>query len=99
MKTFILLIILLKMTSTIGQEINPNYDSLLAKKLGANDKGMKTYILGLLKTGSNDVQDKKLKDALFKGHIDFVESSIIKGVMVVQGDSEKTKIRIEDFSF
>jgi len=91
MKTIIFFIILLKVTPTIGQEINPCYDSLLARKLGADDKGIKTYVLGILKTGSNDIQDKNVRDILFKGHIAFIERLIKSGDIVTAGPLGKNE--------
>ena len=37
---------------------NPNYDPVLAEKLGGDDSGMKKYILVILKTGTNQTTDK-----------------------------------------
>ncbi len=45
------------------------YDSLLAQKAGADDYGMKRYVLVLLKTGPNTTTDKPLIDSLFAGHM------------------------------
>ncbi len=44
------------------------YDSTLARQLGADDYGMKSYVLVILKTGPADIQDKELRDSLFLGH-------------------------------
>jgi uncharacterized protein len=51
-----------------GQTVNPNYDSTLARTLGADQYGMKMYVMVILKTGSNNVQDKAKRDSLFAGH-------------------------------
>ena len=55
--------------SAMGQITNPNLDSILAKSLGADDYGMKKYVLGILKTGSNTIADKATTDSLFAGHL------------------------------
>jgi len=49
---------------------NPNYNAELAKKLGADAYGMKSYVLVILKTGPNDknITDEKERSELFKGH-------------------------------
>ena len=49
--------------TTKAQSTNPNYDAELAKTLGADDYGMKQYILVMLKTGSNTTSTK---EALYK---------------------------------
>jgi uncharacterized protein YciI len=50
------------------------YDAELAKKLGADEAGMKHYILVILKTGSNDANIKgKERDEIFAGHMANIE--------------------------
>jgi uncharacterized protein len=50
------------------------YDAELAKKLGADEAGMKQYILVILKTGSNDANIKgKEREELFAGHMANIE--------------------------
>ncbi len=51
-----------------GQPVNPKYDSILARNLGADQYGMKMYVMVILKTGSNNVQDKAKRDSMFAGH-------------------------------
>ena len=46
-----------------------DYDSALAKKLNADDYGMKSYVLVLLKKGSVEITDKKMRDSVFSGHM------------------------------
>ena len=66
MKTICLSAFLLLTTlMATGQNANPEYDSTLAAQLGADERGMKMYVLVILKTGPNDVQDKALRDSLF----------------------------------
>lgn len=46
------------------------YDEALAKKLGADEYGMKNYVFCILKTGPNDSTVKgKERDEIFKGHM------------------------------
>ena len=49
---------------------NSAFDQKLADSLGADEQGMKTYLLVILKTGPKDkeISDKKQRDELFKGH-------------------------------
>ena len=49
---------------------NAVYDAALAKELGADEMGMKQYVLVILKTGPNDtsIKGKERKD-LFAGHM------------------------------
>lgn len=66
---YLILFLLISGISAIGQTTNPKYDSLLAKKLGGDDYGMKKYILVILKTGTNKTTDKAFIDSCFAGHM------------------------------
>ena len=69
MKSYLSLLLFLA-TSLIAsaQDARPGYDSTLASRLGADEMGMKTYILVILKTGQGTIEDKVLRDSLFAGH-------------------------------
>jgi uncharacterized protein YciI len=43
-------------------------DAELAKSLGGNENGMRSYVLVLLKTGPNKMPAGEARDAMFKGH-------------------------------
>jgi uncharacterized protein YciI len=72
-----------------GQGFNPNYDSLLAKKLGANEYGMKTFTLVLLKTGTKTSAAKSFVDSCFKGHMANIQKMEKKGQLIVAGPMGK----------
>lgn len=55
--------------SSMGQPTNPNLDSTLAKSLGADDYGMKKYVLVILKTGNNKTSNKQFVDSCFSDHL------------------------------
>jgi uncharacterized protein YciI len=50
-------------------QTNNTYDSALAKKLNADDYGMKNYVFVILKKGSVTITDKKMRDSIFNGHM------------------------------
>ena len=52
-----------------AQTINPQLDTALAKKLGADKYGMKSYVFVLLKSGTNKTTNKAFIDSCFKGHM------------------------------
>jgi len=58
------------MTQPAGAETAaaPGYDPALAGRVGANDNGMRQYVLVILKTGPNRVPDGDERDAMFRGH-------------------------------
>lgn len=68
-----------------AQEKRPEYDSTLARKLGADERGMKTYILVILKTGPAIIEDKELRDSLFTGHFSNMDKLAEEGKLVAAG--------------
>jgi uncharacterized protein YciI len=68
-----------------AQTANKEYDAELAKKLGADDRGMKYYIFVVLKTGTANITDKPLRDSLFRGHMSNINRLAEIGKLVVAG--------------
>lgn len=68
-----------------AQTPNKNYDSVLAKKLNANDNGMKQYYLVILKTGTSGITDKAMLDSLFRGHMKNIQKLASENKLVVAG--------------
>jgi uncharacterized protein YciI len=68
---------------------NPNFDPVLAQKLGADDYGMKRYILVMLKTGTNQTTDKDIINKSFQGHMDNINLLVKEGKMIVAGPLTK----------
>jgi hypothetical protein len=50
------------------QELN-NFDAALAQSLGADDYGMKSYFLVILKTGNSTLTDTSIIQEKFRGHM------------------------------
>lgn len=90
MKNLILATILMLTAYTgYAQNTAPVYDKALAEKTGADDYGMKSYILVMLKTGTNTTTDKSLTDKLFRGHMENIERLAKSGKLVVAGPISK----------
>lgn len=68
-----------------AQTLNPDYDSTLAKKYGADDYGMKNYVLAILKTGNNTTTDKAFIDSCFSGHMANIVRLANEGKLIVAG--------------
>lgn len=68
-----------------AQKTNPDYDEALAKKLGADDFGMKNYVLVILKTGENKTTDKDELNKLFRGHMENIQRLVDEGKLIVAG--------------
>lgn len=81
--TLTLILAFLFSPSLRAQTPNPNYDSTLARSLGSNDYGMKTYVLVMLKTGSN--KDTTIADSCFRGHMANMEKLVEEGKLIVAG--------------
>ena len=64
---------------------NPNYDKVLAEKLGGDEYGMKSYFLVMLKTGENKTTDKELVSESFRGHLSNINRLVEEGKLIVAG--------------
>ena len=61
------------------------YDSALAKRLGADDYGMKMYVMALLKSGSNRDQAPEERAKLMRAHLDNIKRLAEEGKLVLAG--------------
>lgn len=92
MKSILTITLLLLFTNlSFGQNVNPNYDSTFAKKLGADEYGMKSYIFVILKTGSNKTMDKAFVDSCFAGHMANIRRMVDQGKLIVAGPMGKNE--------
>ena len=46
----------------------PRYDAALAASLGADERGMRQFVLVILKTGPNKMTDAEARKRMFEGH-------------------------------
>ena len=93
MKKIVLLSgILLALVMAASAQSSPAYDADLAKKLGADERGMKMYVLCILKTGPNDKKIKgKARDDIFAGHFANINKLANEGKLAVAGPFETNK--------
>jgi uncharacterized protein YciI len=82
-------LLLLFANLSFGQNVNPKYDSTFAKKLGADEYGMKSYIFVMLKTGTNKTMDKAFIDSCFAGHMANIRRMVDQGKLIVAGPMGK----------
>ena len=85
--TFVILLFLISCNTVFAQNTNPNYDAELAKKLNADEYGMKDYVLVILKTGENKTTDKEELNKLFRGHMENIQRLVKEGKLIVAGVS------------
>jgi uncharacterized protein YciI len=67
----------------------PGYDPELAKKVGADEYGMRTYVLVLLKTGPVKPADKAESDKVFSGHFANMKRLAAEGKLAIAGPFTK----------
>lgn len=58
----------LPFAATAQQAAPPAYDAELARSLGADERGMRQYVLVILKTGPNKIADADARKRMFQGH-------------------------------
>jgi len=61
------------------------YDPALAARFGADERGMRAYVLVILKTGPNRVPDGPERDAMFRGHFANMQRLSDEGKLVLAG--------------
>ncbi len=84
MKKFIIAALLISAFQSFAQ-----YDKALAESLGADEYGMRSYIMAILKTGPAQIADKEKLNGLFKGHMDNIQKMAGDGKLVVAGPMKK----------
>jgi len=68
---------------------SPKYDAKLNAKLGGDERGMKMYVLCILKTGPKDGEIKgKERDDIFAGHFANITRLADEGKLAVAGPFE-----------
>ncbi|MGI4720951.1 MAG: YciI family protein [Janthinobacterium lividum] len=63
----------------------PVYDAALAKSLGADEHGMRSYVLVILKTGPKKATDKAERARIFEGHFANMKRLAADGKLAVAG--------------
>ncbi|MBR7799783.1 YciI family protein [Undibacterium fentianense] len=65
--------------------VNPKYDAETAKSLGADQRGMRHYVLVILKTGPNKNPAGKERDDMFAGHFANMKRLAAAGKLALAG--------------
>lgn len=63
----------------------PVYDAALARSLGADEHGMRSYVLVILKTGPKKATDKAERARIFEGHFANMNRLAADGKLAVAG--------------
>ena len=81
----IAIVALAMLGGTVAAQDNPRFDPKLAQTTGADDNGMRAYVLVILKTGPTRVPDGAERDAMFKGHFANMSRLAANGKLVQAG--------------
>jgi uncharacterized protein len=87
--TLVMLLIFAFHFQASAQADKPKYNKSMADSLGADDYGMKMYVLVILKTGKRENVDKTTQDSLFAGHMKNIGRLAEAGKLVVAGPMQK----------
>ena len=75
-----------------GEPANPSYsqpapgfDAELARRTGADDYGMRSYVLVILRTGPTPVKDPEARKAMFAGHMANMDRLAKEGKLALAG--------------
>ncbi|PTB94895.1 hypothetical protein C9994_11725 [Marivirga lumbricoides] len=85
MKAFLLIVFSIVSFVSYAQEANDSFNSSLADSLGADDYGMKSYTLVMLKTGDAKITEKTVVDSLFRGHLNNINHLVESGQLIIAG--------------
>ena len=68
-----------------AEAAKPPYDAELARTVGADELGMRSYVLVILKTGPNKVAAGPERDEMFKGHFANMNRLAAEGKLAIAG--------------
>ncbi len=72
-------------SSPVLAESPPAYDAALASKLGADEHGMRQYVMVILKTGPTPKPKGPERDEMFKGHFANIQRLADEGKLALAG--------------
>ncbi len=84
-RNLIIALLLIATANCFAQSKNPQYDAQLAQKLGADQYGMKTYVMAFLKAGPNRPKDSVAAAELQKAHLKNITRLAEEGKLILAG--------------
>lgn len=87
---YIILVVTFVYQQVLAQAYEPSknnlaYDSLLAKRLGADEYGMKNYVIAFLKAGPVKIQDSIKRIELQRMHLKNIMRLATEGSLIIAG--------------
>jgi uncharacterized protein YciI len=68
----------------------PSFDAALAQRLGADEHGMRSYVLVILKTGPTPMPKGDKRNAMFQGHFANIQRLANEGKLAAAGPFDGT---------
>ncbi|WP_338378551.1 YciI family protein [uncultured Flavobacterium sp.] len=90
MKKILFILSIFIYTSSLAQT-ESTFDEKLAKELGADEYGMKTYVFCLLKTGTNTKATENEQKIAFEGHMQNMNKLVKENKLIVAGPFYKNE--------
>jgi uncharacterized protein YciI len=87
-RTIALSILLAGLAGLAPAATAPAYDAALAQRLGADARGMRRYVLAILKSGPQRMPEGEARKALFAGHFANIQRLADAGKLVLAGPFE-----------
>lgn len=84
-KLLIILLLTFCLFPVYAEKTNPNYDAKIAAKYDGDEYGMKSFVLVMLKTGSNKTEDKAKISELFNGHMANINRLVEEKKLIIAG--------------
>ena len=88
---YLLFLTSLALFSSLSFAQKDKYNSKLAKELGADEYGMKKYVLVILKTGTSARTDEQFVDSCFNGHMQNIKRLVDEKKLIVAGPLGKNE--------
>lgn len=83
--TLLVGVLSLSVASLAADAPTPVYDEALARALGADEYGMRSYVLVILKTGPHRIADGPERDEMFRGHFANMQRLSDEGKLALAG--------------
>ena len=78
-------LLFMSMVAAAQSADNSVFDSKMAEKLGADERGMRSYVMVILKTGPKTMPAGPQRDEMFKGHFANIERLAGEGKLALAG--------------